>query len=144
MSQPNLTGIKHIIFDFGISVLYPMNIIKVFLVYFLFFSGCSVTDLKRSNKLLGKWELTEKKFQVNYPILYFNTDSTAMFASRGDTIYRFKYQLRSGKLILKDFIGQESVWKIIKLDGRKLIIDKLFENNNPQHYKKVPNDMNNR
>lgn len=127
-----------------ILVLYPMIIIKIFFISFLFFEGCSVTAPKESKKILGKWELTEKEFQVNYPILYFNTDSTAMFTSRGDTIYQFKYFLKSENLILKDLDGKESTWKISVLNEKELVFDKLFENIKPQHYKKVPNDINNK
>ena len=125
-----------------ILVLYPMIIIKIFFISFLFFEGCSVMVPKESKEILGKWELTEEEFQVNYPILYFNTDSTAMFSSRGDTIYRFKYLLISENLILKDLEGNESTWKISVLNETELIFEKLFENINPQHYKKVPNDIN--
>jgi hypothetical protein len=121
-----------------------MIIIKIFFISFLFFEGCSVTSLKKSEKILGKWELTEKEFQVNYPILYFNTDSTAMFTSRGDTIYRFKYLLKSENIILKDLNGKESTWKISVLNEKELVFEKLFENIKPQHYKKVPNDINNK
>lgn len=127
-----------------ILVLYPIIIIKVFFISFLFFEGCSVTVPKESKEIFGKWELTEEEFQVNYPILYFNTDSTAMFTSRGDTIYRFKYLLKSENLILKDLDGKESTWKISVLNEKELVFDKLFENIKPQHYKKVPNDINNK
>lgn len=127
-----------------ILVLYPMIIIKIFFISFLFFEGCSVIVPKESKEILGKWELTEEEFQVNYPILYFNTDSTAMFSSRGDTIYRFKYLLISENLILKDLEGKESTWKISVLNEKELIFEMLFENINPQHYKKVPNDINNK
>ncbi len=127
-----------------ILVLYPMIITEIFFISFLFFEGCIVTAIKESEKILGKWELTEKEFQVNYPILYFNTDSTAMFASRGDTIYRFKYLLKSENIILKDLNGKESTWKINVLNKKELVFEKLFENIKPQHYKKVPNDINNK
>lgn len=125
-----------------ILVLYPMIIIKIFFISFMFFEGCSVIVPKESKEILGKWELTEEEFQVNYPILYFNTDSTAMFSSRGDTIYRFKYLLISENLILRDLEGKESTWKISVLNEKELIFEKLFENINPQHYKKVANDIN--
>jgi len=127
-----------------ILVLYPMFIIKIFFISFLFFEGCSVTVSKENKKILGKWELTEEEFQVNYPILYFNTDSTAMFTSRGDTIYRFKYLLKSESLILKDLDDKESTWKISVLNEKELVFDKLFENIKLQHYNKVPNDINNK
>lgn len=127
-----------------ILVHYLMIIIKIFFVFLIFFEGCSQTALNESKKILGKWELTEKEFQVNYPILYFNTDTTAMFTSRGDTIYRFKYLIKSENLILKDLNGKESTWKISVLNEKELILEELFENIKPQHYKKAPNDINNK
>lgn len=124
--------------------LYPMIIIRIFFITFLFFEGCNVTIPKESNKILGKWKLTEKDFQVNYPILYFNTDSTAMFTSRGDTINRFKNVLKLENLNLKDLNGKENNWKISVLNEKELVFEKFFENIKPQHYKRVPNDINNK
>ena len=123
---------------------FPIAIIKIIFLLAFFLDGCGLKEQKEDGKLLGKWELNEKKFQVNYPILYFNSDSTAIFTSRGDTIYRFKYSLMSENLTLKDLNGVETVWKISKFDGKQLVFEKLFENSKAQRYKKVPNDINNR
>lgn len=123
---------------------FPMIIIKITFLFTFMVAGCSITAQKENRKLLGKWELTEKNFQVNYPVLYFNSDSIAIFTSRGDTIYRFKYFIKSENLILKDLNGIETEWIISKLDNNQLVFEKLFENSKEQHYKKVPNDVNNK
>ncbi len=120
------------------------QLIKIIFLLTFLFDGCSSNAQKENKKLIGKWELNEKEFQVNYPILYFNSDSTAIFTSRGDTIYRFKYLFKSETLFLKDLNCKETSWKINKLNNEQLVFEKLFENLKPQYYIKVPNDVNNK
>jgi hypothetical protein len=120
----------------------PIKIICLLL--FLSATSCSTTEQTSSKRLVGKWVLQEKAFQVNYPILYFNTDSSAVFTSHGDTIYRFKFNLQGTKLLLKDVYGKETKWEIKKLCENQLVFGSLFENEKQQIYKREPNDINNK
>jgi hypothetical protein len=122
----------------------PINRRIIYLVLFLSAIGCNMPEQTGSKKLLGKWVLQEEAFQINYPILYFNTDSSAVFTSHGDTIYRFKFNLRDTQLLLKDVHGKETKWEIKKLSENQLVFGSLFENEKQQVYKREPNDINNK
>ncbi len=88
-----------------------------------------------SNKdIIGNWVLVVK--QVNYPSLVFNTDSTAIFNSMGDTLYRYKYYVDKTELVLKDINGKVTRDKILKLDRDSLIFETLADNKQVQRYKR--------
>lgn len=100
--------------------------------------GCSVKRKYFSEKmLLGKWELN--KDQVNYPTLFFNKDSTAVFSSKGDTIYEFRYSLQDDQLVLKDISNKRTINSITFLDSSKLIFSNLIEYNTRQEYNRKKN-----
>lgn len=84
--------------------------------------------------IIGKWVLTVK--QVNYPSLIFNTDSTAIFNSMGDTVYRYKFYIDKIELVLKDINGKVTRDKILKLDADSLIFETLADNKEVQRYKR--------
>lgn len=87
--------------------------------------------------LKGEWRLKDRKGQVNYPVLYFNEDSSAVFSSRGDTLYRFKYSIKNDDLVLKSPATQQITrWKILRLSKDDLILKNLFEHNEKQVYKR--------
>jgi hypothetical protein len=121
-----------------------LSIKTICMLLFLSATNCIATEQTISNRLLGKWVLQETAFQINYPILYFNTDSSAIFTSQGDTIYRFKFYLQGTQLLLKDVYGKETKWEIKKIDENRLIFVSLFENEKQQIYKREPNDINNK
>ena len=116
----------------------------VFCILIILLISCEMKEQPNITELFGKWVLKADVFQVNYPILYFNTDSSSIFTSHGDTIYRFNYDLVNEYLYLKDIYGQETQWKILGLNDTLLVFESLFENRNQQIYRKEPNDVNNR
>jgi hypothetical protein len=104
----------------------------------LFLLSCGNTPKQKQEKIyvdndiLGKWLLVVN--QVNYPSLIFKNDSTAIFNSMGDTIYRYKYHIEKTELILKDINGKETKDKILKLDKDSLIFETLIEHKIIQRY----------
>ena len=85
----------------------------------------------------GKWELKDNKNQINYPILYFKEDSTAIFTSRADTVYRFKYSFKNDYIILKNtFTPEITEWKILRLSNDELVFKSLLEHKDKQVYKR--------
>lgn len=96
--------------------------------------SCVSMDKKnyRYENLIGTWILTKK--QVNYPELTFNNDKTCIFTSMGDTIYRFKYDLKRDELILEDMEGTIKKNRILKLTKEELVFESLWENKTKQDY----------
>lgn len=85
-----------------------------------------------ASDIVGEWQLTVK--QVNYPKLIFNRDSTAIFTSMGDTIYRYKYYVEKSNLVLRDIDGKLTRDKILKLSKDSLIFETLAINRSVQRY----------
>jgi hypothetical protein len=98
--------------------------------------ACSNVSQKQENNfssdIVGEWSLTVK--QVNYPKLIFNPDSTAVFTSMGDTIYRYRYYVEQSELVLKDINEQLTRDKILKLDKDSLVFETLANNRSVQRY----------
>lgn len=103
---------------------------------FLLSCGSSADQQKvndyNNKDIIGKWILTVK--QVNYPSLVFNADSTAVFTSMADTIYRFKYYVDKTELVLKDINEKTIRDKILKMDRDSLIFETLADNKQVQKY----------
>ncbi len=112
------------------------NIHFIVSILLLGLSSCNGQKNDTANNLsdiiIGKWTLTVK--QVNYPTILFNKDSTAIFTSMGDTIYRFKYYLSKNELVLKDFNHKKTRDKILKLDSDSLIFETLADEKRVQKY----------
>jgi hypothetical protein len=83
--------------------------------------------------ILGSWTLKNME-QVNYPTLDFKTDFTAVFTSRGDTVYRWRYLLQGDSLILFDVNNSKRVAKIEYLDSAELVFHSLLEEKGKQLY----------
>ncbi|MDB5272089.1 MAG: hypothetical protein JWO58_456 [Chitinophagaceae bacterium] len=94
--------------------------------------SCSMSKNHKKNLLEGEWKLIDN--QLNYPSIRFDKLNTALLTSRADTIYRFTYNVRSDKLILKDLNGKVYENRILKLDSDSLIFENLFKNNFIQKY----------
>ncbi|QEE50306.1 hypothetical protein FUA48_12180 [Flavobacterium alkalisoli] len=102
----------------------------------IIFLSCSFVKQDKNiiyqRDIIGTWLLNKK--QVNYPQLTFSSDNTCIFTSMGDTLYRFKYEVKGNELILEDVLKQVSRNKIISLTRTTLIFEKLVENNSKQVY----------
>lgn len=107
---------------------------KVFLILIVVF-GCTTTKTRMSNSICGTWILSNKK-AINYPEISFNKDSTAVFKSKGDTIYRFTYTLIDYEIVLTDLNGNKKSCEIIELTNNKLVFNGLLKNKGRQVYEK--------
>jgi len=83
-------------------------------------------------KLVGRWVIINN--QINYPFLQFNSDSTAIFRSRADTVYYFNFLIQGDSLILKDINNNETINRIKSLDDAKLVFYNLLEQEKKQVY----------
>jgi hypothetical protein len=105
------------------------------LVIIVFFSCNYKNGLRNGNKLIiGRWFLDSKQKQINYPEVVFYNDSTAVFTSRGDSIYYFNYFLDGSSLILKNINNIKEKYEINKLTKDSLIFNDLRENEFSQIY----------
>ena len=107
---------------------------KVFLILIIVF-GCTTTKTRVSNSICGTWVLVNKK-AINYPEISFNKDFTAVFKSKGDTIYRFTYPLKDLEIVLTDLNGKKESCEIIELTNNKLVFNGLLNNKGRQVYEK--------
>lgn len=115
-----------------------MKKLSSILSFVLLFSCGNVQNHVKSftnTDIIGKWILATK--QINYPSLIFNADSTAIFNSMGDTVYRYKFYIDNSVLVLKDINGKETRDKIFKLDSDSLIFETLADNKAEQKYKRA-------
>ncbi len=112
----------------------------------LFFVGISVlfascftmaTSKSNSTKLVCRWCLIGN--QLNYPTLTFQNDSLAVFGSRGDTVFRFKYYIKSQNLYLIRPEGEIVQNKILHLSNDSLRLESLLENKTVQVYYRCKN-----
>lgn len=74
----------------------------LYFVFFLFGSCNSTNNLKEitNSDIIGCWKLKDNG--VSYTFLNFSKDSTAIFGSKADTVYRFKYWVKDNFLMLED------------------------------------------
>ena len=84
--------------------------------------------------VIGSWVLTSEANQINYPQITFNNDATAIFSSRGDTLYRFKFSVKGDQLYLKDPFGKEEHYRFKMPAKDKLIFPALREHRTEQIY----------
>jgi hypothetical protein len=109
---------------------------RIFIKGLIILLGCtSNVQHKENSSIQGTWILQEKG-AINYPKIIFKNDSTAVFRSEGDTIYRFTYLLNGSDLVLKDLSGTQETFHIIRLTTDSLIFKTLRENQNRQIYLK--------
>jgi hypothetical protein len=100
----------------------------------LFIIACCPKDHKIFNgqNIYGSWYLHSSL--INYPELTFSVDSIAIFKSRGDTVYRFRFYTKNDTLFLTDFFKKRATAKILTLSQDSLIFETLLENNSIQRY----------
>ncbi|RAK68066.1 hypothetical protein DLM85_08470 [Hymenobacter edaphi] len=72
-------------------------------------------------------ELWRNDDQSNYimPSLIFY-DSTVLGSSRGDTAFRFTYELKGRYILLKDFKGRVEKSRILHIGPNTFTVDKLW------------------
>lgn len=61
----------------------------------------------------GTWILIGHDKQINYPYIEFFDDSSAVFHSQSDTIYRFSFYIKKDSIHIVDFDGTEYVNKFV-------------------------------
>lgn len=97
----------------------------------------SCPDKKASEyprSIIGTWILITN--DVNYPSITFNSDSSAIFSSRGDTIYAYSYFVHNRHVILKDVYNERYMAGIILLTSDSLVLDHMPGKKEPQrHYR---------
>jgi hypothetical protein len=110
---------------------------KYIMIYFLLIFSCVKKKVIKETDIVGYWEL-EKSYldQINYPSIIFKSGGNAIFTSRGDTIYRYKYSLSSDTLTMVDINSLVYKTKIIKLDSSVLIFSSLLTNTDKQVYQR--------
>lgn len=91
-------------------------------------------------QILGEWILKEN--QINYPSLEFNADSSAVFTSRADTLYRFRFVVKGDSLILTDINNNISVNRIKTLNETELTFCQLLEHDKEQAYRRIDRCVN--
>lgn len=107
-----------------------MKILELLLVSFFAFGYAYLNE----KGLAGSWILIDKTM-VNYPEIIFEEQGTALFKSKGDTLYRYHYQLKADSTIeLTDVRGQKYDVKIVKLSEDSLIFQRLTDQKEVQVY----------
>jgi hypothetical protein len=106
---------------------------KSFLLSLFLMTSCYKNQ--KTSSILGNWVLTNS--QINYPEIQFNLDSSAIFYSYGDTIYRYKYYVQNNFLYLIDFEQNKTRFKIEKLDNIHLVFSNFLEQKEKQIYAKT-------
>jgi len=104
------------------------------MILFMNFYSCSVL-IKKNELIVGEWIL-EDSSAINYPEIIFNKDSTAIFTSKGDTIFRFIYEVDKSFLYLKDMNGMKEKYKFVTLNRNSLVFNNFRENHTKQVYKR--------
>lgn len=114
---------------------------SLYLSWVLLIASCSPNGTEyvpvKNAFIKGQWENVDETV-VFYRTLTF-TDSSAVFTSLGDTIYRFKYYLdpASRTLWLTDAFNKKLSASVVKLDKDSLVLDRLWELNTKQRFFKT-------
>jgi hypothetical protein len=112
----------------------------VLTIIVLLFDSCDVLHVaqKCKHKLSGQWISAEET--INYDILMFSSDKNAVFTSRGDTIFRYKYSLncKNSSLVLRDIYGNKYVEQIKFLSKDSLVFEGFFHHGGLKKYYKKP------
>lgn len=107
-----------------------MKIIILGVIGFIFIQSCTV-----NKSLVGKWCLNDNT-HLNYPTITFGIDSIAVFSSKMDTVYSFKYYKKNNYLHLVQPTGEVIKEKILYLNKDSLVFKSLIENKTLQKYTK--------
>lgn len=101
----------------------------------LFLLSCNtLSEQSKPINMKGEW-ISLSSVSINYPSLLIS-DSSAVFTSRGDTVYRFKYSIDpiSRILWLTDPFNKKLSAKILKVDNDSLVFDRLWDLDTKQRF----------
>ena len=87
-------------------------------------------------RLYGEWVLKRGEKQINYPYIVFFDNDSAVFHSRADTIYEFKFFIKNDSLYLVDIYGKKYVNKIMELNDKSVIFEGIADVTKTQVYEK--------
>ncbi|MDB5255539.1 MAG: hypothetical protein JWM14_234 [Chitinophagaceae bacterium] len=107
-------------------------------IFLLSISSCISNQQFQKNQLIGSWKL-DNNSAINYPLIVFNKDKSAVFSSRSDTLLRFTFKLKGSTLTLTNVDGINYNCPISKLTYDSLVFDNLLAKKNPQVYLKKGN-----
>lgn len=109
-----------------------MTKIIFYLTFCLSFQSCAVNK-ETDESLSGRWCLIDKT-QLNYPTINFGRDSIAIFSSKMDTVYYFKYYKKNNYLCLVQPNGNIIKERILYFNEDSLTFKSLLENSKLQEY----------
>lgn len=96
--------------------------------------ACSTPVHEKSSDIYGKWCLTTD--QINYPEIRFSSDSIAIFSSKMDTTYRYKYYVDDSYLYIIQLNLSTQKNRILQLTRDSLVFESLMEIHQRQVYLK--------
>lgn len=109
---------------------------NVFIIIAILLSCNTTKKIKGgSDTIIGRWCLLNSN-QLNYPTLTFGADSIAIFSSKMDTVYSFKYFVQGNYLNLVQPSTRVNKDRILKLTSDSLILETLLEHKINQVYYK--------
>ncbi len=109
------------------------------LVVMLLLFSCNIKRASENCEAIihGKWVSVEET--INYDALFFLPNNTAIFTSKGDTIFRYDYKVNCSrsKLLLSDVYGNKYEHQIKLLSNDSLFFKKFFHSNGMVKYIRV-------
>lgn len=108
---------------------------KNIIIIFVFTCSSYIAPEKTPDKdysIIGRWCLITN--EINYPSLTFGNDSIAIFDSKMDTLYSFKYYVNGDNLNLFQPNGDTNEYRILKLTKDSLRFGTLLEHKVEQIY----------
>lgn len=86
-----------------------------------------------NSEVIGCWK--QSGTNLSYTYLIFKRDSTAIFESKADTIYRFKYWVTKNELILED-VNRIYKCPILELTIKKFTFEDVVVNKKKLFYQR--------
>lgn len=118
-----------------------MTSIKVLVIIAFLAAACSgwPGDNVRHDfkEIVGCWQLVDPANEVNYPKICFERDSSAIFSSRGDTLYAFKLKAVDTHLHLADVFGEVFSFPIHYLGKDSLVFKDIMTGGGVLIYKRM-------
>ena len=110
------------------------SIIIIIIVAILCYSCSTSSKINGGgSRIIGTWCLLNTN-EINYPTIIFRADSFAIFHSKMDTVYRFKYFVQENYLHLIQPNREIKKDMILKITQDSLIFSTLLEHKKKQVY----------